>query len=128
MSTISATELNALLDEHHVKFPDLQDQISEIKTYYTTKMWHQLTDCLMKYVKDKSFDMSGDGNELITFYSKVVQNLNHRLNPLKYAQITISCSRQFESIEDSIKFLEETKDRLKNKQDALLLLEVSQAE
>ena len=85
MSTIPAAELNALLDEHHVKFPDLQDLIAEIKTYYTTKMWHQLTDCLLKYVKDKSFDTSGDGNELLTFYQKVVQNLNHRLNPLKYA-------------------------------------------
>ena len=40
MSTISAAELNALLDEHHVKFPTLQDLINEIKTYYTTKMWH----------------------------------------------------------------------------------------
>ena len=128
MSTISAAELNALLDEHHVKFPALQDLIAEIKTYYTTKMWHQLTDSLMKYVVDKSFDTAGDGNELIAFYQKVVQNLNHRLNPLKYALITISCSRQYESIEDSIKFLEESKDRLKNKQDALLLVEVSQAE
>lgn len=48
-----------------------------------------------------------------------------RFNPYKYARLTISCSRQFESIEDSIKFLEEAKPRLRNKRDALFLLEIS---
>jgi len=51
-----------------------------------------------------------------------------RFNPYKYARLTISCSRQFESIEDSIKFLEEAKPRLRNKRDALFLLEISQAD
>lgn len=31
-------------------------------------------------------------------------------------------------IEDSIKFLEETKDRLKNKSDALFLIDIAQAD
>ena len=76
-----------------MKFPQLADKIAELKTYYTTKMWHQMTDCLMVYVNDSTFDNSGDGNELITLYEKMIEKLNHRLNPLKYSQITISCSR-----------------------------------
>ena len=58
----------------------------------------------------------------------MIEKLNDRINPLKYALISIACSRQFESIEDSIKFLEKTKDRLKNKRDALFLLEISKAD
>ena len=87
-----------------------------------------MTDCLVAYVKNSAFDASGDGNELIVFYEKLVQKLNFRLNPIKYAIITILCSRQYESIEDSIKFLESSKDRLKSSPDALFLLEISQAD
>ena len=91
-------------------------------------MWHQMTDCIISYVKDSAFDSSGDGNELITFYEKLVQKLNYRLNHLKYVIITIHCSRQFEAIEDSIKFLEACKERVKGSTDAVFLLEISQAD
>lgn len=87
-----------------------------------------MTDSLMEYVKDKSFDMGGEGNELIVLYEKMIQRMNHRFNPIKYALITISCSRQHQNIEDSIKFLEEAKERMKGKVDASFLLEISQAD
>jgi len=87
-----------------------------------------LTEILLTYVREDSFDKAGNGNELIHFYEKMIEKLNDRINPLKYALISIACSRQFESIEDSIKFLEKTKDRLKNKRDALFLLEISKAD
>ena len=87
-----------------------------------------MTDILLTYVRDDSFDKGGNGNELIHFYEKMIEKLNDRINPLKYALISIACSRQFESIEDSIKFLEKTKDRLKNKRDAVFLLEISKAD
>ena len=110
----SAAEVAAIFDEHLAKFPNLTDKINELKTYYTQSLWHQLTDCLYAYVRDTAFDSSGEGNELISFYEKLIEHLNHRLNPLKYALITISCSRQFQNIEDSIKFLEKSKERLRN--------------
>ena len=87
-----------------------------------------MTDILLIYVREDSFDKGGNGNELIHFYEKMIEKLNDRINPLKYALISIACSRQFESIEDSIKFLEKTKDRLKNKRDALFLLDISKAD
>ena len=106
MTTLSAAEVTALFDEHQAKFPSLTAQIGELKTYYNEKMWHQMTDCMVEYVKQSCFDSSGNGNELIVFYEKLVQKLNFRLNPIKYAIITIHCSRQHESIEDAINFLE----------------------
>jgi hypothetical protein len=77
-------------------------------------MWHQLTDILIVYVKNTAFDSSGTGNELIELYNKLIKGMNHQLAPLKYSIITIQCSRQFENIEDSIQFLEEAKERLRN--------------
>ena len=128
MTTLTQAEVNSLFDEHLVKFPQLAEQINSLKTYYSTKLWHQMTDILLSYVKDTAFDSSGDGNELIDMYNKLVLKMNYRLDPLKYALITISCSRQFESIEDSIKFLEEAKDRLRLKHDALKMLSIAQAD
>lgn len=65
MSYLTPTEANALFDEHLVKFPGLQGQINEIKSLYLAKMWHQISDCLIAYVENTSFDQGGDGNELI---------------------------------------------------------------
>ena len=128
MSGPTSEDVNAIFDEHQAKFPQLTDQITELRTLFTTKMWHQLTDLLITYVKDTAFDASDDGNELLQMYPKMIEKLNFKLNPIKYAIITISCSRQHESIEDAIKFLEEAKGRLRNKHDAIFLLSISQAE
>jgi hypothetical protein len=125
MSHATDADVNAIFDEHQAKFPQLAAQIAELRTLFTTKMWHQLTDLLLNYVKDNAFDASQDGNELIAMYGKIIEKLNHKLNPIKYALITIACSRQHESIEDAIKFLEEAKGRLRNKHDAIFLLSIS---
>lgn len=58
----------------------------------------------------------------------MIEKLSDRLNPLKYALITIACSRGFESIEDSIKFVEEAMGRMKRYQQAVFLLRISIAE
>jgi hypothetical protein len=52
-----------------------------------------MTENLITYVKYPAFDLSGDGNELIQMYTKMIEKLNFRLNPIKYAIITIACSR-----------------------------------
>lgn len=91
-------------------------------------MWHQMTDVLVSYVRETAFDSSGNGNELLEMYNKLILKMNYKLAPLKYALITIYVSRQFESIEDAIVFLEEAKDRLRNRTDALKMLEIAQAD
>lgn len=50
------------------------------------------------------------------------------MNPLKYAKVTISCSRCFEDIEEAIEFLEKAKGRMSKYKDACFLLEISQAD
>jgi hypothetical protein len=40
MSTLTTAESNALFDEHHAKFPQLANQINELKTLYSQKYWH----------------------------------------------------------------------------------------
>ena len=92
MATVSTIQVNELFDEHMVKYPNLQELAIELKTLYVTSLWHQMTDNLMKYVENQAFDLT-QNTDLIEFYNKLIKGLSHRLNPMKYALITISCSR-----------------------------------
>ena len=65
MTSLTTQEVNALFDEHQVKFPQLNDLISKLRHQYTSKIWHEMTDNLVAYVKDPAFDASREGNELI---------------------------------------------------------------
>jgi len=56
-------------------------------------MWHQMTSILLEYVQNTAFDNGGNGNELLDLYTKLIQKMNFRLDPMKYAIITISSSR-----------------------------------
>jgi hypothetical protein len=87
-----------------------------------------MSDCLLTYCADTAFDKGGDGNELKVLYEKLISSLNHKMNPLKYAKVTISCSRCFEDIEEAIEFLEKAKGRISKFKDACFLLEISQAD
>jgi hypothetical protein len=84
-------------------------------------------DAMLTYVKSQDFDRS-EGTELVELYKLMIEKLSDRLNPLKYALITIACSRDYESIEDSIKFVEEAMGRMKRYQQAVYLLRISIAE
>ena len=94
---------------------------------------------MLKYVGNIQFDQSDD-KELVSLYSKMIEKLQDRLNPNKYALITISCSRSFDSkflspiltlkigIEESITFLEEAQVRMKRYEHAVFLLRIAVAE
>ena len=65
---------------------------------------------------------------LLHLYNELVKDLHMRLNPLKYAQITVICSAQFVDLEAAITFLDEARTRLAGKNDARFYLRIAQAE
>lgn len=90
-------------------------------------MWHQISDNLIDYVKNSAFDQQ-ENQDLLALYNEMIKPLYNKLNPLKYALITVSVSRQFSDIEAAITFLEEAKVRLQGKVDAQFLCRIGQAE
>ena len=40
MTNLTDEEVNAIFDDHQIKFPTLVERINELRTLYTTKMWH----------------------------------------------------------------------------------------
>ena len=53
-----------------------------------------MTDVVLEYTQQKVFD---EGTDLIELYNSLVRDLTSKLNPLKYALITVNVSRQFTS-------------------------------
>ena len=105
--------------------PDSID--SNIWLLFECRLWHQISDELVAYFKEKAFDQ-GENSDLLTLYESLVKGLTHKLNPIKYAILTVLASRQHADIELSIQFLEEAKVRLENYKDAVYLCRIAQAE
>jgi len=74
-------------------------------------MWHPISENLINYVKSPAFDQQ-ENQDLLLLYTEMIKPLHTKLNPLKYAIITVSVSRQFADIDAAITFLEEAKSRL----------------
>ena len=91
------------------------------------RLWHQISDELIAYFKEKAFDQ-GENSDLLTLYESLVKGLTHKLNPIKYALLTVLASRQHADIDTSIAFLDEAKIRLESYKDAVFLCRIAQAE
>ena len=98
-----------------------------IELFYLFRLWHQISDELILYFKEKAFD-TADNSDLLTLYEALVKSLTHKLNPIKYALLTILASRQHADIDMSIAFLDEAKGRLESYRDAVFLCRIAQAE
>ena len=86
------------------------------------RQWHQISDELIGYFKEKTFDGNSD---LLNLYEVLVKGLTNKLNPIKYALLTILASRQHEDIDVSIEFLEQAKKRLEHFKDAFYLCRIA---
>lgn len=56
------------------------------------RMWHQIADNLIELSKHAAFDMSTN-QDLLDLYRPMIQPLHDKMNPLKYAIVTVHVSR-----------------------------------
>jgi predicted negative regulator of RcsB-dependent stress response len=80
---------------------------------------------LLDYVKNEDFD--SEGGDLIELFNSLIRDTRTRMNPLKYALLTIACAREFNDLEAALTFLAEAETRLKGDQDAEFLCRIAQA-
>ena len=86
------------LEMHQAKYAALASTIETVTLQYKEKMWHEISATLIQYTKDKAFDADGN-TDLLELYDHLVKGLSTKLNPIKYALITILVSRQHNDIE-----------------------------
>jgi len=45
-----------VLEDHAVRYSQLNDRITTITLHFKEKLWHQISDELVAYFKEKAFD------------------------------------------------------------------------
>eukprot|EP01100_Stratorugosa_tubuloviscum_P000810 TRINITY_DN117_c5_g1_i1.p1 TRINITY_DN117_c5_g1~~TRINITY_DN117_c5_g1_i1.p1 ORF type:complete len:389 (+),score=187.95 TRINITY_DN117_c5_g1_i1:39-1205(+) len=93
---------------------------SEIQELYNKKLWHRLTQRLEEFLKHEIFQQ---GTELLDFYNEVLQDLEKKINPLKYATFVILVATKYENKEEAIKFCNDVYSRLSKEKEAAILLQ-----
>lgn len=81
---------------------------------------------LLEYVDNEDF--AAEAGDLIELYNALIKDTRTRVNPLKYALLTIQCAREFADLDAAIKFLKEAEERLRGNQDAEFLCRIAQAQ
>lgn len=114
-----------LLDKLSGDHPNVAGQIDQIRNSFKESMWHIITDQILNLTADHEFD---EGKDLITFFDGFIKNLDKKINHLKFTRIAVNCSRQYDNIHESIKFLEELKDKFKATPAAKLFCQIAIAE
>ena len=121
-STIES--LLSIFNSKKSKYLFILVRLWDIDLIYSCRLWHQISDDLILYFKEKAFD-TADNSDLLTLYDALVKSLTHKLNPIKYALLTILASRQHADIDMSIAFLDEAKGRLESYRDAVFLCRIA---
>ncbi|GMM51147.1 proteasome regulatory particle lid subunit [Starmerella bacillaris] len=89
-------------DELTPLFQALQDQ-------WTHKLWHQMTETLLQLYKDplsKPFQIS--------LFERFVTKAEANMSPLAYITLAISASEQFATTDESVEFMENMAEHIKN--------------
>merc|ERR1711862_994675 len=70
--------------------PDLSLKYDKISTLYTSKLWHQLTICILEFVSTPESTLRcthEGGNSYLAIFDKILLPIDKKLNPLSLARI-----------------------------------------
>eukprot|EP00062_Callorhinchus_milii_P026204 gi/632988047/ref/XP_007882893.1/ PREDICTED: 26S proteasome non-ATPase regulatory subunit 13-like [Callorhinchus milii] len=97
---------------------ELGQEWHTLELLYSKKLWHQLTMRVQNFVQNPCF-ASGDG--LIKLYENFISEFEHRVNPLSLVEIVLNVVRQMTDPNQAVKFLDDTKDKVKPSDEAVIL-------
>lgn len=80
----------------------VSEHLSEMKTLYTSRLWHQLTGVIENLL---SLPFWEEGDFLIQLYNNFIKGCQTNINLLKLAQIGLKISSQYTNDEQKIEFL-----------------------
>ncbi|CEL94089.1 unnamed protein product [Vitrella brassicaformis CCMP3155] len=99
------------LSAEAARVPEAAELISQIRGYYDSKYWHQLTDALFEYLQMPQ--VAGDAAALLEFHHNFVRSVEKRINPLRMVQLLkIVCANQ--DADRALAILEPYEEVLKN--------------
>lgn len=93
----------------------------ELDLLYQNRLWHELTLCVAKFVKNEHLRT---GSQLKELYYEFVSNFEHRINELVLVEIIIDILVAFEKPDEKLQFIRHIRDRVKSNALAVLSCDV----
>ncbi|XP_033101352.1 26S proteasome non-ATPase regulatory subunit 13-like isoform X2 [Anneissia japonica] len=97
---------------------EIVQEWTEIEELYNKKLWHQLTEKLLVFVKNQVF---AEGNGLLQMYECFIADFEHRINLLSLTEIALIIIKQFKEESEAVEFLNKLKEKVKDNVEATVL-------
>jgi len=104
---------------------ELNEMWRSVQTFHQKRLWHQLTEVLLKLVLRPELQK---GDELYNLYTNVIADFETKLNPLSLVQIITPVLGRFSDKDEAVQFIEKIGDKVKANTEAYVLTRVLLAE
>lgn len=123
------TEPNPVLAAQKQAHPELGDLIDELQKYVASKLYHQLTEALFKYLAAPAFLPSkpSAGSELLDLFNGFVKPFENKFDKLRWVQILDIVSKP-QKPDDALGLIAPFEELVSTNRDARYLMQTLKAE
>eukprot|EP00825_Cyclidium_porcatum_P033364 TRINITY_DN35399_c0_g1_i3.p1 TRINITY_DN35399_c0_g1~~TRINITY_DN35399_c0_g1_i3.p1 ORF type:complete len:365 (+),score=67.84 TRINITY_DN35399_c0_g1_i3:96-1190(+) len=120
-----------VLNEFLQQFPHLDATITELKSAYTNRLYHQLSELLLKIIKDNV--VLQKGQVLVILYENFVQKIEKSIDQLKLVKFASVTADYIQNTDDQIKFIEKLQKSIESQlqfteEQAILICQLKKGE
>jgi len=94
ISMAAAMEVDGALETQRKAHPDMVEALDEIQKLGTDKLFHQLTQAILKYIGQPCFDKAGTAGELLAFYTGYIKSFVNKFNKIHTLRILVIVCKQ----------------------------------
>ncbi|CAH0050094.1 unnamed protein product [Clonostachys solani] len=111
-----------LADERSEAPEELQPLILDFENFWERKLWHQLTDALVKF-----FSHPGSAPQRLSFYKVFILKFADKINQLKLVELALKAATQCQNDEERLTFLQSVVKKVdtEDSQDAFVYASVA---
>jgi len=97
----------------------LAEQWSQLHQLYEKRLWHELTEQLLIFVKNDHFKSKGG---LMELYEQFLSDFEHRINPLSLVELILVIAEELTDHEKALELFKKTEDKTKGNKEAKVLI------
>ncbi|KRX08556.1 hypothetical protein PPERSA_13037 [Pseudocohnilembus persalinus] len=115
-----------ILNELQQQYPHLDKTVEKMKLYYTEKLWHQLTLCILDLIRDEKVLQN---HELLSnMYTNFIINFENKMDPIKLTKFICVIS-EFKGTDDQkVEFMDSIIDKSVKDPQAVYILKLKKSE
>jgi len=97
----------------------LAEQWSQLHQLYEKRLWHELTEELLKFIKNDHFKTNGG---LIELYEQFLSDFEHRINPLSLVELILVIAEELTDHKKALEMFRKTEEKTKGHKEGKVLI------